>query len=84
MFLVFGSSCKGRENELVIRDSDNMDYVPSVTSVRKCFTITFLFIKDINQYLLFISIHKRMVRFQKLTRNLFLTLHGPNVHRQQR
>ena len=24
-----------------------------------------------------------MVQFQKLTRNLFLTLHGPNVHRQQ-
>ena len=24
-----------------------------------------------------------MVRFQKLTRNLFLTLHGLNVHRQQ-
>jgi hypothetical protein len=29
------------------------------------------------------SIHKRIVRFQKLTRNLFLTLHGENVHRQQ-
>jgi len=29
------------------------------------------------------GIHKRMVRFQKLTRNLFLTLHGHNVHRQQ-
>ena len=25
-----------------------------------------------------------MVRFQKLTRNLFLTLHGHHVHRQQR
>jgi hypothetical protein len=25
-----------------------------------------------------------MVRFQKLTRNLFLTLHGHNVQRQQR
>ena len=25
-----------------------------------------------------------MVRFQKLTRNSFLTLHGHNVHRQQR
>ena len=24
-----------------------------------------------------------MVLFQKLTRNLFLTLHGHNVHRQQ-
>ena len=30
------------------------------------------------------GIHKRMVRFQKLTRNLFLTLDGHNVHRQQR
>ena len=30
------------------------------------------------------GIHKRMVRFQKLTRNLFLTLNGHNVHRQQR
>ena len=30
------------------------------------------------------GIHKRMVRIQKLTRNLFLTLHGHNVHRQQR
>jgi len=29
------------------------------------------------------GIHKRMVRFQKLTRNLFLKLHGHNVHRQQ-
>ena len=30
------------------------------------------------------GIHKRIVRFQKLTRNLFLTLHGHNVHRQRR
>ena len=30
------------------------------------------------------AVYKRMVRFQKLTRNLFLTLHGQNVHRQQR
>ena len=28
--------------------------------------------------------HKIMMRFQKLTRNLFLTLHWHNVHRQQR
>ena len=28
-------------------------------------------------------IHKRMVRFQKLTRNFFLTLHGHNLQRQQ-
>ena len=30
------------------------------------------------------GIHKKMVRFQKVTRNLFLNLHGHNVHRQQR
>ena len=30
------------------------------------------------------GIHKRMVRFQKLTRNLFLILHWHNVHRQKR
>ena len=30
------------------------------------------------------GIHKRMVQFQKLTRNLFLTFHGHNVHRPQR
>ena len=29
-------------------------------------------------------VQKRMVQFQKLIRNLFLTLHGQNVHRQQR
>ena len=28
------------------------------------------------------DIHERMMRFQKLTRNLFLTLHGHNVHCQ--
>ena len=30
------------------------------------------------------GVHKGMVQFQKLTRNLFLTLHGQNIHRQQR
>jgi hypothetical protein len=30
------------------------------------------------------DVYKRMVLFQKLTRNLFLILHGQNVHRQQR
>jgi hypothetical protein len=30
------------------------------------------------------GIHKRMVQFQKLTSNLFLNLHGHNVHHQQR
>jgi hypothetical protein len=34
--------------------------------------------------LLIQGVHKRMVQFQKLTRHLFLTLHGHNVHRQQR
>ena len=29
------------------------------------------------------GVHKRMMRFQKLTRNLFLTLYGHNLHRQQ-
>jgi len=37
-----------------------------------------------NKDLIIQGIHKRMVRFQKLTRNLFLILHGHNVHRQQR
>jgi hypothetical protein len=30
-----------------------------------------------------LSFFPTLVRFQKLTRNLFLTLHGHNVHRQQ-
>ena len=30
------------------------------------------------------KLRKTMVRVQKLTRNLFLTLQGHNVHRQQR
>jgi len=30
------------------------------------------------------GVYKRMARFQKLTRNLFLILQGQNVHRQQR
>ena len=34
-------------------------------------------------YLLMQGTHNKMVRFQKLTRNLFLILHGHNVHRQQ-
>ena len=29
-------------------------------------------------------VYKWMVQFQKLTRNLFLTLHGQNIHHQQR
>jgi hypothetical protein len=27
-----------------------------------------------------LGIHKRMVRFQKLLKNLFLNLHGHNIH----
>ena len=34
-------------------------------------------------YIYIQGIHKIMMRFQKLTRNLFLTLHRHNVHRQQ-
>ena len=30
------------------------------------------------------GIHKRIARVQKLTRNSFITLHGHNVHRQER
>jgi RsiW-degrading membrane proteinase PrsW (M82 family) len=43
-----------------------------------------LFICVIYIYIyIYIGCLKRMVRFQKLTRNLFLTLHGQNVHLQQ-
>ena len=38
--------------------------------------------EDINTFLIH-GIHKRIMRFQRLTRNLFLTLHGHNVHCQQ-
>jgi hypothetical protein len=30
------------------------------------------------------GIHKRMVRFQKWIKNVYLTLHGHNIHRQRR
>jgi hypothetical protein len=36
------------------------------------------------EYIYIQGIHKRMLHLQKLTKNLFLTLHGHNVHRQQR
>ena len=42
-----------------------------------------LYYQQYSMYLRIQGIHKRMARFQKLTRNLFLTLHGHNV-RQQR
>jgi len=42
-------------------------------------------LNDTNSASSFIQgVYKRMARFQKLTRNLFLILHGQNVHRQQR
>ena len=47
-----------------------------------CYTINFLRLSVILVYTQ--GIHKRMVQFQKLTRIVFLTLHGHNVHRQQR
>ena len=37
-----------------------------------------------NQCTIIQDFYKWVVQFQKLTRNLFLTLHGQNVHRQQR
>ena len=40
--------------------------------------------KNIRMYVYIQSTRKRMVLFQKLTRIVFLTLHGHNVHRQQR
>ena len=43
-----------------------------------------LFTMQFRLHLRIQGIHKRMARFQKLTRNLFLTLHGHNVHRHQR
>jgi len=50
----------------------------------KLLSETFLILRRTERDIINIQgIHKRMVRFQKLTRNLFLTLHGHNVHRQQ-
>ena len=50
-----------------------------------CFYFTH-FRKEYSKYIYIYvqGIHKRMLQFQKLTRNFFLTLHGHNVHRQQR
>jgi hypothetical protein len=43
------------------------------------------FVKDKDYFPNYIEgIHKRMVQFQKLARNLFLIFHEHNVHRQQR
>ena len=56
--------------------------------VMKCFwNITFWWWWDpidTRRNLIIQGIHKRMVRFLKLIRHLFLTLHGQNTHRQQR
>jgi hypothetical protein len=60
-----------------------------------CISILFSLINKIQYKVLWLSetvdnnkhyvqgIHKRMVQFQKLARNLFLTLHVHSVHRQQ-
>jgi len=58
-------------------------YSSNVTSVKHsmgdvAIYVTFLNVKELIQ-----GMHKRIVQFQKLTRNLFLTLHGHNVHGQQ-
>ena len=57
---------------------------PSSGSRLKSCTIFSLYILYSHNYTLIQGMHKRMVRFQKLTRNLFRTLHRHNVHRQQR
>ena len=54
---------------------DSVLVVCAVETVLYIYVYTHVYIQDI---------HKRMVRFQKPTRNLFLTLHGHNLHRQQR
>ena len=51
-------------------------YLSQVAEVRMATTL--------GQWLQIQSVYKWMVQFQKLTRNLFPTLHGQNVHRQQR
>ena len=73
----------------------NSTYGPSVFSVVTSFInlpshYSFSRIGDISgidtvtRVLCIQDIHKRMVQFRKLAKNLFLTLHGHNVHRQQR
>ena len=55
--------------------------LPSLwTGASPCCTVS----QSDTQNLLCTGYIKIMVQFQKLTRNLFLTLHGHNVHRQQR
>ena len=40
-------------------------------------------VKKVHELIIYTEYTQRMMRFQKLTRNLFLNLHGHNVHRQQ-
>jgi len=54
----------------------------SVFNLHKFYSL--IDITFVRKELLIQGIHKRMVRFQKVTRNLFLTLYGHNIHRQQR
>ena len=57
---------------------------PIVENSTELIRSSFAGLCDFHAGSLFIQgIHKRTVRFQKLTRNLFLTLHGHNVHHQQ-
>ena len=54
---------------------------PATLALRGLFSVK----KAVQHFSRYIQgVYKRMVRFKKLTRNLFLTLHGQNVHRQQR
>jgi hypothetical protein len=61
----------------------------SVTEIGSVTTILTTCIHETLQtstkYAIYIQgIQKGMVQFQKLTRNVFITFHGHNIHRQQR
>jgi len=58
----------------IIKECQGLYFIPECSVFLGCFTSSI----DIQ------GIHKIEGRFQKWTRNLFLTLHGHNVHRQQR
>ena len=53
---------------------NNQSHIQPPDSVHGLILKTYIYIQ---------GVYKRMVRFQKVTRNLFLTLHGHNVNRQQ-
>jgi hypothetical protein len=74
------------------RNADNMYYgvaIEEVTSNQRIHCSQVCIIASVTQRgavgLSYVQgIHKRMVRFQKLTRNVFLILHGHNLQHQQR